>query len=99
MIKVRNKVEKNLQDLKSKEFDWLQHYFGLKRKIPPKENKVLKEAEREVGGMIHKLKDDRTDIRLKVHKYKVLNGDINHGRFCYYVLRLITYNNIIPIIF
>ncbi|XP_060606067.1 uncharacterized protein LOC132758412 [Ruditapes philippinarum] len=78
MIKVRNKVENNLQDLKSKEFDWLQHYFGLKRRIP-KENKVLKEAERKVGEMIHKLKDDRTDIRLKVHKYKVLNGDISHG--------------------
>jgi hypothetical protein len=56
IIIVRNKVEKNLQDLKCKEFDWLQHYFGLKRKIA-KENKVLKEAERKVEEMIKKLKD------------------------------------------
>jgi hypothetical protein len=38
--------------LKSKEFDWQQHNFGLKRRIS-KKNKVLKEAERKVGEMIH----------------------------------------------
>ena len=74
MIQVLNNVEENLRSLRRLEFDWLRHYFRLKKRIPKKEH-VLNKADRNAEDLIAELERERRDIKLHVEKYKAVNGD------------------------
>ena len=84
MIKLRNNVAVKLRNFKRKEYDWLQDYFRLKKRIPRIEN-ILDESKGQAEDLIQKLKNERRDLRVKFHKYKVVHGGkyhtkISHGK-------------------
>ncbi|XP_045187656.2 uncharacterized protein LOC123545400 [Mercenaria mercenaria] len=74
MFEVRNEIESKLHDLKRKEIDFLQYYFGLKKQSPKKIERAVEESEKKVENLILDLKHNRRDLRLKVNQLEIINN-------------------------